>query len=100
MGKSWKSRKSGRRKGQQFLGDDRKTRRLKDVELGDLKRRGNPLPLDKFKVELLKVLGDSHEAREMTDRDLKDLYESYLESGKTFKVWSDGFLEAHDEVHA
>jgi hypothetical protein len=64
MGKSWKSRKRGRRKGQHFLGDDRKTRRLKDVELGDLKRRGNPLPLDKFKVELLKVLGDSHEARE------------------------------------
>ncbi|MEM3875269.1 MAG: hypothetical protein QXU45_09095 [Candidatus Bathyarchaeia archaeon] len=46
-----------------------------------------------FKAKLLKHLGDSHEARELTGEDLDALFEDYKKSGKSFKDWVKQFRD-------
>lgn len=46
-----------------------------------------------FKAKLLKHLGDSHEARELTGGDLDALFEDYKKSGKSFKDWVKQFRD-------
>jgi len=51
-------------------------------------RRGNPLNIKDFGTKLREHLTDSLEGRELTIPDLKDFYNDYLRSGKTFAEWA------------
>jgi len=50
-----------------------------------------------FKEKLLRVLGDSPEAEELTDTDLTMLYADYVESGLTFEEWVKQFEENEND---
>ena len=57
-------------------------------------RRGQRiLSVHEFERKLLKHLGDSHEARQMTETDLVVLYTDYFKSGKSFRDWVKGFKD-------
>lgn len=51
------------------------------------------LSLSEFKQKLLAVLGDSHEAQELTEDALKELHTDYFKSALTFEEWLKTYLE-------
>lgn len=57
------------------------------------------LSLGGFKAELLKRLGDSPEAKELTDAELAEFHADYFKSGQTFNEWFDSTAGFDDEKH-
>lgn len=56
------------------------------------------LSMSEFKEKLLRALGDSPEAEELTDTDLTMLYADYFKSGLTFEEWLKQFEENDYDV--
>jgi hypothetical protein len=54
--------------------------------------------MSEFKEKLLRALGDSPEAEELTDTDLTMLYADYFKSGLTFEEWLKQFEENDYDV--